>query len=142
FLGYLQGVPFAWTLRLWPQWLLMIALLLAVYVFWDVRQFAREAPAALARDRRMTEPLRVRGALNGLGLAGVVLAVAFLGAPLREIVIVALGALSLWLTPRAIRRANGFTAAPIVEVAALFLGVFLTMIPALELLHLRGGELG
>jgi len=50
--------------------------------------------------------------------------------------------LSLWLTPRAIRRANGFTSYPMVEVAVLFFGIFLTMLPALELLRLRGGELG
>jgi Na+/H+ antiporter NhaD/arsenite permease-like protein len=50
--------------------------------------------------------------------------------------------LSLWRTPREIRRANGFTTYPITEVAVLFLGIFVTMIPALELLRSRGGELG
>src|SRR2546427_9808203 len=70
------------------------------------------------------------------------LAVAFLGAPAREAVLEALAAASLWRTPREIRRANGFTASPIVEVAVVFFGIFLTMIPALELLRLRGGELG
>jgi Na+/H+ antiporter NhaD/arsenite permease-like protein len=88
------------------------------------------------------EPLRIRGGLNALGLAGVVLAVAFLREPARELVILALAGLSLWRTPRAIRHANGFTASPMVEVAVLFFGIFLTMIPALELLRLRGGELG
>jgi len=57
-------------------------------------------------------------------------------------VIVALAALSLWRTPRAVRRANGFTAQPIVEVAVLFAGIFLTMMPALEIVRVRGGELG
>jgi Na+/H+ antiporter NhaD/arsenite permease-like protein len=141
FLGYLQGVPFVWTLRLWPMWLVMVAVLLVTYVVWDSRQFARESLAALARDRSRVEPLRMRGAVNAGGLVGVVLAVAFLHAPLREIVIVVLAALSLWRTPREIRRANGFTAYPMVEVAVLFFGIFLTMIPALELLRLRGGEL-
>src|SRR5206468_2574508 len=84
----------------------------------------------------------IGGMLTPLGLAGVVLAVAFLGAPAREAVMVALAAVSLWWTPREIRRANGFTSYPIVEVAVLFFGIFLTMIPALELLRLRGGELG
>jgi len=88
------------------------------------------------------EPLRLRGATNAVGLAGVILAVAFLRAPLRESVIVLLAAASLWRTPAPVRRANGFTWYPIIEVAALFLGIFLTMIPALELLRLRGGELG
>jgi Na+/H+ antiporter NhaD/arsenite permease-like protein len=142
FLGYLQGVPFAWTFRLWPHWLLLAAVLLAAYFVWDTLAYTREPLAALARDRARIQPLRVRGASNALGLAGVVLAVAFLHEPWREAAIVALAALSLWKTPREIRRANGFTSYPIVEVAVLFLGIFLTMIPALELLRVRGGELG
>src|SRR5205814_10134995 len=116
--------------------------LLVTYFVWDTLLSTREPLAALRRDRARVEPLRVRGALNGLGLAGVVLAVAFLGAPAREAVLVALAAASLWRTPREIRRANGFTASPMVEVAVLFFGIFLTMIPALELLRLRGHELG
>jgi Na+/H+ antiporter NhaD/arsenite permease-like protein len=142
FLGYLQGVPFTWTLRLWAPWLLMVVVLLAFYVAWDTRQYAREPIAALARDRHTGEPLRMSGGINVVWLGGVVLAVAGLRAPAREIVIVALAALSLWRTPKTIRRANGFTAYPIVEVAVLFFGIFLTMIPALELLRLRGSELG
>ena len=142
FLGYLQGVPFAWTFRLWPQWLVLTGVLLAIYFVWDVRLHARETPAALRRDRAEIEPLRVRGVGNGLGLVLVVLAVAFLHAPWRELGIATVAAVSLWLTPRAIRRANGFTAYPMVEVAVLFLGIFLTMIPALDLLRARGAELG
>jgi Na+/H+ antiporter NhaD/arsenite permease-like protein len=141
FLGYLQGVPFAWTFRLWPMWAVMTAALLVTYVIWDAREFAREPLAAIRRDRAEREPLRIQGTGNAALLAGVVLAVAVLAAPLREAVIVALAALSLWKTPRAIRRANGFTAAPIIEVAVLFFGIFLTMVPALEILRLRGAEL-
>ena len=142
FLGYLRGVPFTWTFRLWPFWLSMTAALLAVYLVWDTRAHARETPAALTRDRREVEPLSVRGGLNGLGLVGVVLAVALLPPPWREVVIVALAAASLRRTPTEIRQANGFTLYPIVEVAVLFFGIFLTMMPALELLETRGGELG
>ena len=142
FLGYLEGVPFTWTLRLWPQWLLLIGALLLTYFVWDSILYAREPLAALRRDRAQIEPLRLRGSINAVWLAGVILAVAFLRAPLREVAIVLLAGLSLWRTPAAIRRANGFTWYPIIEVAVLFLGIFLTMIPALELLRLRGGELG
>ncbi len=142
FLGYLQGVPFAWTFRLWLPWLAMVWTLLLVFFIWDSIQHAREPLAAFRRDRARLEPLRIRGVTNGLYLLGVVSAVAFLREPVREIVIVALAALSLWRTPREIRRLNGFTAYPMVEVAVLFFGIFLTMIPALELLRLRGGELG
>ena len=142
FLGYLQGVPFAWTLRLWGPWLTMTATLLVLYYAWDCRQHARETKAALTRDHTKITPLRIRGALNALWLVGVVAAVAFLHAPAREVAILALAGISLWQTPKTIRRANEFTSAPMVEVAVLFLGIFLTMIPALELLHVRGGELG
>ena len=142
FLGYLQGVPFTWTFGLWRPWLMMSGVLLVVYVVWDSRLYAREPRAALARDRVRVEPLRVRGGTNAVWLMGVVLAVAFLRAPLREAVIVALAAVSAWLTPRDIRRANGFTTYPIAEVAVLFFGIFLTMIPALDLLRARGAELG
>jgi Na+/H+ antiporter NhaD/arsenite permease-like protein len=142
FLGYLQGVPFAWTFRLWPPWLFMTVLLLVAYFVWDSRAYACETPGALRRDRTELAPLRVRGALNGLGLALVVLAVALLHAPWRELAIVATAGLSMWWTPPAIRRANSFTTSPIVEVAALFFGIFLTMIPALDVLRARGAELG
>lgn len=142
FLGYLAGVPFTWTLRLWRPWLTMTVALLATYFVWDTIQHGRESRAALRLDHTRIRPLRIHGGINGLWLAGVVAAVALLHAPLREVVILGLAALSLWQTPREIRRANQFTVFPMVEVAVLFLGIFLTMIPALELLHLRGTELG
>jgi Na+/H+ antiporter NhaD/arsenite permease-like protein len=142
FLGYLQGVPFTWTFRLLPVWAFMIAVLLAVYVVWDVRLYAREPLSALRRDRADREPLRVSGAANGLPLLGVVLAVALLHAPAREIAILVLAGLAFWMTPVALRQENRFTAAPMIEVAVLFAGIFLTMMPALEILHARGAELG
>ncbi len=142
FLGYLQGVPFTWTFRLWAPWAVMVIALLATYFVWDTVQFARERLPELRRDRQRVEPLRLSGALNFVWLAGVLLAVAFLREPVREVVIVALAALSLRQTSWAIRRANEFTAGPMVEVAVLFFGIFLTMMPALEILRLRGGELG
>src|SRR5438132_1613118 len=80
FLGYLQGVPFTWTFRLWPHWLLMVGVLLATYFVWDTVLYTREPLAAIRRDRTRLEPLRIRGALNGLGLAGVVVAVTILEA--------------------------------------------------------------
>jgi Na+/H+ antiporter NhaD/arsenite permease-like protein len=55
---------------------------------------------------------------------------------------IAMGLLSLRLTPRALREENRFTWAAIVEVAVLFAGIFITMIPALQLLRLHGGDLG
>ena len=142
FLGYLAGVPFAWTLRLLPQWAVMLGVLLVAYFVYDTVHFAREPLAAIGRDRARVEPLRLHGSLNIAWLGGVVLAVAFLHAPWREVVIVLLALASLRLTPRRIRADNGFSAPPMIEVAVLFAGIFLTMIPALDLLRLRGNELG
>ncbi len=142
FLGYLQGVPFAWTFRLWPAWLTATGMLLAVYFAWDSIVHAREPLRALESDRTQRRPLRVSGTINGLWLAGVVAAVVLLGSPWREGAMLALCGLSLRTTPDGIRKANEFTFYPITEVAVLFLGIFFTMVPALEILRLRGGELG
>jgi Na+/H+ antiporter NhaD/arsenite permease-like protein len=142
FLGYLRGVPFTWTFRLWPHWLVVVGILLAVYFAWDSTAHAREPIRAIARDRSQVRPLRLSGTFNILLLVAVPAAVAFLGVPWREIALIVLAAVSLWQTPRAIRAGNEFTFYPITEVAVLFLGIFVTMIPALELLRMRGHELG
>lgn len=141
FLGYLRGVPFLWTLRLLPIWAVAVGWVLLVFYLWDRRAYAREPTAALARDERDRQPLRLRGGAN-LGLLALVLASVTLPSPWRELVLVALTLVSLRFTPRALRVANGFTLHPIIEVAVLFAGIFLAMVPALEILRARGGELG
>src|SRR5438552_13645766 len=95
FLGYLAGVPFAWTFTLWRHWGLMVVALLATYFVFDSVHFSHEPLVAIRRDRARVEPLRVDGILNVVWLAGVVSAVALLYAPWREVVIVALAAISL-----------------------------------------------
>ena len=142
FLGYLLGVPFTWTLRLAPHWLLANGMILTVYYFWDRRAHAREDEAAIALDAATVRPIRVTGQRNLVLLLAVVASVAFLHAPYRELAMVAVSALSLAATPRAIRDENRFTFHAIAEVAALFAGIFLTMVPALDILHARGRELG
>jgi Na+/H+ antiporter NhaD/arsenite permease-like protein len=141
-LGYLRGVPFSWTFRLLPHWLFTVSVLLVAYFVWDSLAHRRESAKALVRDAAERRPLRLEGTLNFVWLSGVVLGVAFLRAPWREALILALTGVSLWRTPRQVHRANEFTPHPMVEVAVLFFGIFLTMIPALELLRSRGGELG
>jgi Na+/H+ antiporter NhaD/arsenite permease-like protein len=61
---------------------------------------------------------------------------------LPPLVMLAMGLLSLALTPRGLRAANAFTWGPIIEVAVLFAGIFVTMVPALELLKAHGKEVG
>jgi Na+/H+ antiporter NhaD/arsenite permease-like protein len=75
-------------------------------------------------------------------LLGVVAAVALLPAIGREAAVLALGAASLRLTSKHIHEANRFTFHAILEVAALFVGIFATMLPALDILHTHGASLG
>lgn len=142
FLGYLQGVPFTWTLRLLPAWLFTCTVLLAIYVAWDTRAYAREAPHSLRADRIERRPLRIAG-IHNLGLLpGIVGAAAFLDAPWREAAMIGVTALSWITTSSVVHRANQFSLHPILEVAAVFAGIFLTMVPALDVLRAHGGELG
>jgi Na+/H+ antiporter NhaD/arsenite permease-like protein len=142
FLGYLRGVPFTWTLSLWPAWLAMVLLLLVIYGVWDTILHARESPQALQLDRTRIEPLCLQGSINFLFLGLVVTAVALVPAPWRMLLMLAATGGALRLGEPAVRRANQFTYAPIIEVAVLFLGIFLTMVPALEFLHQHGASLG
>jgi Na+/H+ antiporter NhaD/arsenite permease-like protein len=142
FLGYLQGVPFTWTFRLAVPWLTTCGLLLLVYFIWDTRAFAAEPPRALREDEAMTKPLRVLGTHNLALLGGIVGAAAFLSAPWREAAMIGFSCVSWLTTSHHIRHGNHFSLHPIVEVAVVFAGIFLTMVPALDLLRARGAELG
>ena len=95
----------------------------------------------LRLDAAHIKPLRVIGFPNLALLAGIVAAAAFLDAPWRELAMLALSALSLAATSGHVRHANQFSFHPIVEVAAVFAGIFLTMIPALDILTARGAGL-
>jgi len=157
FLGYLQGVEFLWTLSLWRPWLFVNVAVLAVYWLWDTfLAHPRERGRDIVRDARTTGRLKAEGLWpNALLMAGVIAAVAVLdpskpvpGTPwhpwiyLREATLLALVGLSLLLSSADVRRRNGFTFGAILEVAALFVGIFICMQPALALLNERGGELG
>lgn len=152
FLGLLRGVPFTWTLGLWPQWALVNGLLLLTYYGLDRQAYARETPASIAWDDTARTPLGLRGGLNLVFLAVVVVAVAMApsldlhaieaghaaGAdwvPWRELVMTAAAAGSFLSGDKVARfELNQFRWGPILEVAALFIGIFLAMIPALNFL--------
>jgi Na+/H+ antiporter NhaD/arsenite permease-like protein len=145
FLGFLNGVDFFWTLALWPQWLVANGVVLTVFLVWDTLAYRREERQAVAADLRQIEPLRVRGLVNFLFLGGVLAAVVLqpvLPRYASEALMAAMGLLSLGLTPRDLRQANGFSWGPIVEVALLFAGIFVTMVPALALLRVHGPRFG
>ncbi len=142
FLGYLRGVPFFWTLRIFPIWGLAVSVLLAVFLIIDSIAYSREAPPALLQDRTQVQPLRIEGTINFLWLLGVLLAAMLLPTPSREVVMWLMVFLS-WKTTRGETRArNEFSFNPIIEVAVLFAGIFGAMVPALMILKARGGGLG
>ncbi len=153
FLGYLAGVSFTWTLGLWEEWLFVNGLLLLVYCLADqFFYYPQEALCDIKRDVAQTRRLDISGlALNGPLLLGVVLAVAFLDPNkaipgthwhawmyLREVCQLGLVALSLYFGSKVIREKNNFNYHAIVEVAALFIGIFICMQPALQILAEQG----
>ncbi len=142
FMGYLRGVPFFWTLRLFPYWIFMMSLILIVFYFIDLRFWKKESLEAIRLDRKSVEPLSLHGKINILFIIGVLLSVIFFDTPLREGVMIGLSVLSLVSTPKKIRERNEFNYTPIIEVAVLFAGIFITMVPALLILEARGAEFG
>ena len=157
FLGYLRGVPFLWTFQLWPEWLFVNVSLVAIYFVWDhFWCYPHEETKDIARDETRTSGLRFSGLWpNVLLLAGVIFSVALLDPSkafpgtdwhpwmyLREIVQLALVGISLWLGSENVRRANNFNYHAIIEVAALFFGIFICMQPPLQILGVEGPNLG
>jgi len=142
FMGYLRGVPFFWTLRLFPHWLFMMTAVLICFYFVDRHFWRRESPQAIRLDKKMIEPLALHGKINILLIIGVSMSVIVLPTPLREGAMICLTILSLILTPRGVHKRNEFHYGPIVEVAVLFAGIFITMVPALLILQARGAEFG
>jgi Na+/H+ antiporter NhaD/arsenite permease-like protein len=156
FLGFLRGVPFFWTLSLGDEMMLVGALVLLIYLVWDTWLWKRESPAA-RQPPKAGHPLGVEGGHNFLYLAGVLIAVILSGVwhpgeinilgvhqgiqnLVRDAVLILLLLASWKTTPQAVREANGFTWAPIREVAILFAAIFATIIPALTIL--KAGEHG
>jgi Na+/H+ antiporter NhaD/arsenite permease-like protein len=142
FMGYLRGVPFFWTLNLWPQWLFMMVTLLVLFYLMDRHFWNKETPEARQLDRIMVEPIVMHGKINLVFISGILLSVIFLKAPVREGAMILMSILSLMFTEKTIREKNHFNYAPIIEVAVLFIGIFITMVPALLILEARGGDLG
>jgi Na+/H+ antiporter NhaD/arsenite permease-like protein len=165
FLLYLRGAEFSWFFHLVPEWLFVNTSLLIIYFIVDSFYHKKEPAANLVFDKTNITPIRLKGNLNFLWLAGIVASVAFLNKtyfPMwdghhvfedgscgndyygftREIVMVLLAGASLLFTKKHIRKANKFTWEPIIEVAFLFLGIFITMTPALIYLAANASSFG
>ena len=155
FMMYLRGAHFTWFLKLFPEWLLTNALLLVIYYFVDTYYYKKEPISAIIRDETNIRPIKIQGKRNFIFLAGVVLAVAFINEQylsfininpyfkfIREAVILLMAYLSMLFTPKLLRTSNNFTWHPIEEVAYLFFGIFITMVPALLYLQINAKHLG
>lgn len=138
--GFIGGVPFFWTLRLFPVWLLyVLSFAVALYVV-DRRAYRDESPEALRRDRAEKKPVEVRGGLNVALLLAIVPA-AFLPAGFRELAMLAIAGLSYFLTSREVHQLNAFSLVPILEVGLLFAGLFACLVPIELGLAARAHEL-
>jgi len=127
-LGYLEGVPFLWTLQLLPYWTLYVGAITAAFYFIERRAHAGEPAAARARDRAEIEPLGINGRRN-IPLLMCLVGAVLLPAGWREIAIASIAAVSYFTTPARVHQQNGFSFGPIIEVAILFAGLFACLAP-------------
>jgi Na+/H+ antiporter NhaD/arsenite permease-like protein len=159
FVGFLHGVDFFWTTtHLWKQTALAAALVLAIFVVIDFWLYRQDRRVALVGERPPNQPIRVRGLVN-LPLIGLIVGAILLSAlwkpgiafdvygttlelqdVIRDIALLAISIASVAFTPEEHRERNGFTWEPIWEVAKLFAGIFICIIPVLT--TLRAGSAG
>lgn len=155
FLGFLHGVPFFWTINLFPEMAFASIILLALYFILDSCYYKKEIPTAVPDDE--FEPLKIEGSHNFFFLVGIIGAVLFSGSIklgeinifgvqqiienlVKDALLIVMGIASLIFTKKEVRKGNDFSWAPILEVAYLFAGIFITIIPALAIL--KAGEKG
>ncbi len=156
FLGFLHGVSFFWTFNILPHMLMVVIILLVIYFILDTYHYRKEGVSA-PEEEGVKEPLKLEGVYNFLFLAGIIGSVLMSGIVdwgevntlgihrsiqdwARDGLLILMGILSLVATPIQLRDDNDFTWFPIIEVAYLFIGIFITMIPCL--LILKAGSHG
>lgn len=143
FMGYLRGVPFFWTLKLFPEWLFMMFTILIAFYFIDRHYWNQEDSKSRCLEKIEVEPIRMQGKINLLLVLGIVLSIILIPQVLiRELTMILLALLSILLTKKSVRYKNRFHYAPIIEVAVIFAGIFITMVPALLILEASGARMG
>lgn len=169
FLGFLHGVPFFWSLRLYAPMLLVLASLLIIYVAFDTYYLHKEQKenAKLGSKQDSTyegtttstanKKFQIFGSYNFILLACIIGAILFSGSVkmseiyilgvhvalqdiTRNALLIIILIISWIITPKNLRDENEYTWAPILEVAYLFFGIFITMAPVLAIL--KAGEPG
>ena len=143
-LGYESGVPFLWPLlRVWKPWSMMMVVLLCIFYCVDRQKFqAVDVNAGSSSFDPERERWHIFGKRTTVLMAILLAALAYLTSPRREIVMLATAVTSYFATPRRLHEANAFTFLPLKEVAALFLGIFATLIPVLDLVESHARDLG
>jgi Na+/H+ antiporter NhaD/arsenite permease-like protein len=143
YLGYLQGIPFFWTTQnLFLPWTVAVGFLLAAFYFVDQRNFMR-APQVVREQETSHEKWSLDGRGNIIWLL-VIFGALFVSKPLflREGLMLFAGVMSYLFTKREVHEMNKFSWSPIKEVVILFIGIFITMMPALDWLEANSKHLG
>ena len=154
FVGFLRGVDFFWTTtHIFKETLMVGGIVLAVFVILDVYLHKREGGMPKIKDPTPDSNVRIRGLANLPLLAGVIGAILLSAAwkpgialtiqgvavelqnLVRDIIIVALALISLVITRKEYRSANGFSWEPIKEVAKIFAGIFICIVPVVAILR-------
>jgi Na+/H+ antiporter NhaD/arsenite permease-like protein len=153
FLGFLRGVDFFWTTRwLFAETLFVFTLVMGVFIALDTYLYRKEGVEKPLPDPTPDSGVRVFGGVNFI-LVFVIIGAILMSASvklgsfkvgstevqiqnlLRDVIMLVVGIISLKLTPRTWREANGFSWGPILEVAKLFIGIFICMVPVLAMLQ-------
>jgi Na+/H+ antiporter NhaD/arsenite permease-like protein len=158
FLGFLKGVTFFWTAQhIYPHTLFLVGSLLVIFFALDTWHYRREG-VERADPTPDTPRFGLDGAINALPLLAIIGLVLMSGTwnpgvefdvfgtevtlqgLVRDVALIGVTFVSLAITPKSVREANAFSWGPMQEVAKLFIGIFLTMIPVLAMLKV--GESG
>lgn len=147
FMMYLRGVDFFWFLSLLKPWLFINGMLLLLFYIFDTYHWKRESEEVKKMEIQNKTPLVIKGKLNFVWLLVVILTVAFINPNnfqfmnefkpalfLRDIIMIVVAILSIITTSKKYREANSFNWEPMKEVAFLFFGIFITMVPVLSFL--------
>ena len=167
YLGFLKGVPFQWTLGLFPQWIVAVVLVLAVFYILDTMKYREDIKEGRRPPQDNHESFGIEGGVNFFWLVLIIAIIFFSGLVSKlpavcemakssphsteallkigqAVLMLVVAGFSLKTTSKEVRKQNDFNYTPIIEVAVLFIGIFITMIPALWILDELGrtGRLG
>lgn len=159
FLGFLRGVDFFWTTtHMFGEMLFLVIVLLVLFYIWDSILHGKEDKLPPLKDKTPDRPIKLFGTANFVLLGAIIVAilvsaswkpgitVKFPGGEMelqniaRDIALVVIALISLKITPKPVRAGNEFSWGPILEVAKLFAGIFICMIPVLAML--KAGKAG